>query len=153
MISLSGPCELLFSLDLSYGECNVISLYFLCCSINGSVCLVCCVFVNCLVKQFAIFMGVVLILLLNIMEVLSVGGGALLDRPCMVFQRMCVLHVCCEYIIYIYIYIFKLMLYGCVVSVCCVGFAPIDVVCDELGCGSYFVVEYYGGIECCLCCM
>ena len=28
--------------------------------------------------------------------------------------------------------VFKLMLYGCVVSVCCVGFAPIDVVCDEL---------------------
>ena len=27
----------------------------------------------------------------NVMEVLSVGGGALLDIPCMVFQRMCVL--------------------------------------------------------------
>ena len=46
-------------LDLSCGECNVISLYFLCCSVNGSVCL----------------LGVVVILLLNIMEVLSVGGG------------------------------------------------------------------------------
>ena len=34
---------------------------------------------NCLVKQFAI-------LLLNVMEVFSVGGGALLDIPCMVFQ-------------------------------------------------------------------
>ena len=32
-----------------------------------------------------------LFLLLNVMEVLSVCGGALLDRPCMVFQRMCVL--------------------------------------------------------------
>ena len=31
------------------------------------------VFVNCLVKQFAIFLGVVVILLLNVMEVLSVG--------------------------------------------------------------------------------
>ena len=41
------------------------------------------VFVNCL--------GVVAILLLNVMEVFSVGGGAVLDRPCMVFQRMCVL--------------------------------------------------------------
>ena len=29
--------------------------------------------------------------LLNVMDVFSVGGGALLDRPCMVFQRMCVL--------------------------------------------------------------
>ena len=26
------------------GECNGISLYFMCCSVNGSVCLVCCVF-------------------------------------------------------------------------------------------------------------
>ena len=49
------------------------------------------VFVNCLVKPFAICMGVVVILLLNSMEVVSVGGGALLDRLCMVFQRMCVL--------------------------------------------------------------
>ena len=49
------------------------------------------VFVNCLVKQFAICLGVVVILLLNVMEVFSVGGGALLDRQCMVFQRMCVL--------------------------------------------------------------
>ena len=27
------------------------------------------------------------------MEVFSVGGGDLLDRPCMVFQRMCVVPV------------------------------------------------------------
>ena len=47
------------------------------------------VFVNCLVKQFAMCLGVVAILLLNVMDVFSVGGGALLDRPCMVFQRMC----------------------------------------------------------------
>ena len=35
--------------------------------------------------------GVVAILLLNVMEVFSVCGGALLDRPRMVFQIMCVL--------------------------------------------------------------
>ena len=45
------------------------------------------VFVNCLVKQFAMCVGVVAILLLNVMDVFS----ALLDRPCMVFQRVCVL--------------------------------------------------------------
>ena len=45
-------------------------------------------YVNCLVKQFAIFLGMVVILLLNAMEVLSVG--AMLDKPCMVIQRMCV---------------------------------------------------------------
>ena len=50
------------------------------------------VFVNSLVKQFAICLDMVVILLLNVMEVFNVGGGggALLDRPCMVFQRMCV---------------------------------------------------------------
>ena len=35
-------------------------------------------------KQFAIFLGVVTILLKNVMEVFSVIGSALLDRPCMV---------------------------------------------------------------------
>ena len=50
-------------------------------------------FVNCLVKQFAMCLGVVAILLLNVMEVFRLGGGALLDRPCMVFQRMCVLYL------------------------------------------------------------
>ena len=48
------------------------------------------VFVNCMVKQFAIWMGVFAILLLNIMYLLRYVGGALLDIPCMVFQRMCV---------------------------------------------------------------
>ena len=48
------------------------------------------VFVNCLLKQFAICLGVFVILLLNVMELLSVVGGSLLDRPCMVFHRMCV---------------------------------------------------------------
>ena len=43
----------------------------------------------CFTKQYA--MCVVAILLLNVMDVFSVCGGALLDRPCMVFQRVCVL--------------------------------------------------------------
>ena len=42
-------------------------------------------FVNCLAKQFAICLDVVAILWLNVMDVFSVCGGALLDRPCMVF--------------------------------------------------------------------
>ena len=63
----------------------------MCCTVNVSVCFVCCVFVNCLVKQFAMCLGVVAILLLNVMDVFCVCGGALLDRPCMVFQRVCVL--------------------------------------------------------------
>ena len=57
------------------------------------LCVAClAVFVNCLMKQFAMCLGVVAILLLNVMEVFSVCGGALLDRPCMAFQRVC---VCC----------------------------------------------------------
>ena len=72
-------------------ECDVVSLYVVRFSIYVSVWFVCCVFVNCLVKQFKMCLGVVAILLLNVMDVFSVCGGALLDRPCMVFQRMCVL--------------------------------------------------------------
>ena len=48
-------------------------------------------FVNCLVKQFAMCVGVVAVLLLNVMDVFSVGSGALLDKPCMVIHKMCVL--------------------------------------------------------------
>ena len=70
------------------------SMYVLCCHVNGSVCLVCCVFVNCLVKQFAICLAVVAILLLNVMDVFSVGGGALLERPYMVF-------FCCFFVYYV----------------------------------------------------
>ena len=83
-------------LDLSRGECNVIALSFLCCSVNGSGCLVCGVFdsvFELFVKQFAICLGVVVILLLNVIEVLRVVGGALLDRPHMVFQTRCVLYL------------------------------------------------------------
>ena len=66
----------------------------MCCSVNGSVWLVCCVFdsvCELFRKQLAICLGVVVILLLNVMEVFSVGRGALLDIPCIAFQRMCVL--------------------------------------------------------------
>ena len=68
----------------------------LCVALLMCLCVLCVacltVFVNCLVKQFAMCVGVVAILLLNVMDVFSVCGGALLDRPCMVFQREC---VCC----------------------------------------------------------
>ena len=53
------------------------------CSVGVSVLCVVCLTVNCLVKQFAICFGVVVVLLLNVMAVFSVGGGVLLDRPCM----------------------------------------------------------------------
>ena len=50
-------------------------------------------FAMCLVKQFAMCLGAVAVLLLNVMDMFSVGGGALLDRPYVVFHRMCVVLV------------------------------------------------------------
>ena len=46
------------------------------------------VFVNCLVRLFAICLGVVNMMLFNVMEVFSLGGGGMLHRPCMVFQKL-----------------------------------------------------------------
>ena len=40
---------------------------------------------------------------------------------------------------------FKWTLYGSVVSVCCIGFACLDVVCDAL---YYYCVENITHIEC-----
>ena len=65
-------CFALLPIELRNGECDVVSLYVLCClSMDLFILCVACltVFVNCLVNQFAIC----------------------LDRPCMVFQRECVL--------------------------------------------------------------
>ena len=59
-----GFFSLFYSLlDLRSSECDVVSLYVVCCSVNVSVCFMCCVFVNCLVKQFAMCLGIVAILL------------------------------------------------------------------------------------------
>ena len=66
----------------------------MCCSVNVSVCFVCCVFDSvCELFGETMCLGVVSSLLLNVMDVFSVCGGALLDRPCMVFQRVCVVPV------------------------------------------------------------
>ena len=46
---------------------------FLCCSVNGSVCLVCCVS-DSVSELFGESLSVVVKLLLNVIEVLSVGG-------------------------------------------------------------------------------
>ena len=55
------------------GEYNVISLYFMCYSANGSICLVCCVLdsvCELFGKTFAICFCVVVILLLNLLLLL-----------------------------------------------------------------------------------
>ena len=46
-------------------------------------------------------------------------------------QPSCTL-VCVEHLKNIPNASFKLTLFGCVISICCVGFASLDVVCDEL---------------------
>ena len=89
MFNLSRPCKLL---------CFIVSWTRVVVSVMLYPCILCVVLlvylfvlcvacltvlVNCLVKQFAIWLGVVAILLLNIMDACSVGGGSLLDRPCM----------------------------------------------------------------------
>ena len=100
MFSLLGPCELLFLLCLiAPWTWVVVSVMLYPCMLCVALwmdlfvlCVACLtVFFNCLVKQVAICLGVVASLLLNVMEVFSVGGVALLVIPCMVFQRMCVL--------------------------------------------------------------
>ena len=74
-------------------ECDVVSLYVVCCSVNVPVCFVCCVFdsvCELLGETISDVFGCSCYFVV-VMEVFSVGGGALLDRPCMVFQRVCVL--------------------------------------------------------------
>ena len=68
--------------------CMLCVSLLMCLFVLGVVCLT--VFVNCLVKQFEMCLGVVAILL-SVMDVFSMCGGAQLDKPCMVFQRVCVL--------------------------------------------------------------
>ena len=100
MFNLSGPCELLFLLCcIASLTCVVVNVMLYPCILCIALlmylivlCVACLtVFVNRLLNQIAICFGVVAVLLLNVMEVFSVGGGALLDTTCMVFQRMCVL--------------------------------------------------------------
>ena len=45
-------------------------------------------FANCPAIQFAMCLGVVAIFLLNVMDVFCVCDAVLLDRPCMVPQRV-----------------------------------------------------------------
>ena len=84
-------------MDLSYSECDVISLYLCVTQLMDLFALcVACFTVNCELfgDKFAMCLGVVAILLLNVMNVFSVGGGALLDRPCMGFPKnLCVVSV------------------------------------------------------------
>ena len=100
MFNFSGPCDLLLLLCFiaSWSWVVVRVMLYPCIMWVALlvylfvVCIACLtVFVNCLVKQFVICFGVIAILLLNVMAGFSVGGGALLDSPCLVFQRICVL--------------------------------------------------------------
>ena len=57
-------------------ECDVMSLHFLCCSINVSVCLFCCVLdsvCELFGKTIRDVLGCGTVLLLNVMDMFSVG--------------------------------------------------------------------------------
>ena len=72
-------------------------MYVVCYSVNVSVCFVCCVsdsVCELFGETIRNIFDVVVILFVKVMGVLSVGGGALLDIPCIVFQLMCVLCFC-----------------------------------------------------------
>ena len=98
IFNLSGPCELLFLLcfiaswtwevvSVMVYPCMWCVALLMCLFVLCVACLT--VFVNCLVKQFAMCLGQVAILLLNVMDVFSVCGGALLDRPCIGLSKEC----------------------------------------------------------------
>ena len=79
----------------------------MCCSVNGSVCLVCCVF-EFLVNQFAICLGVVIILSLNVVEVMCEEVLCWIDRVW--FSKECAccacdtsVHLCAPYIGFVYV--------------------------------------------------
>ena len=78
------PCSFCVALSMDlFVLCFACQIVLVNCLVNQ--------FAICLVNQFTICLGVVVILLLNVMVLFSVGGRGLLDRPFMVFQRMCVL--------------------------------------------------------------
>ena len=100
IFNLSGLCELLFLLCfIASWTWEVVSVMLYACMLGVALlmclfvlCVACLtMFVNCLVKNFAMCLNIVTILLLNVMDVFRVCGCALLLRPCMVFQRVCVL--------------------------------------------------------------
>ena len=90
MFNLSGPCELLFLL------CFIASWTWVVVSVMLYPCNLCVVllmdlFVLCVCELFGETIRNVFGCGCYVIEVFSVCGGALLDGPCMVFQRMCAL--------------------------------------------------------------
>ena len=78
----------------------------MCCSVNGFICLVCLtVFVNCLGKQFAICLGVVVILLLNVMEVLCWIDRVWSSKECSCCARDLTVHLTVHSIGFVYVFV------------------------------------------------
>ena len=63
------------------------------------------VFVNCLVKQFAMRLGVVAILLLNVIDVISVGGGVRSSKECVCYACDPSVHPSVPSIVFIYVFV------------------------------------------------
>ena len=81
-------------LDLRSSECDVVFMYVVCGSFNMSVCFVCFVFdsvCELLCEPIRNVFVCSCYFIVECYEVFTVCGGALSDRPCMVFQRVCVM--------------------------------------------------------------
>ena len=98
MLTLSGPVEFLLYFIATW-TCVVVSVMLVFCSFNVFLsmclfvlCILCLtVLVNCLLNVFAICVAEVCVFSLKVMVLFLVCVGVLLARPCIVFQRVCVL--------------------------------------------------------------
>ena len=93
-------------MDLRSSECDVVSLYAVCCSVNVSVCFVCCVF-DSVYELFGetirnVF-GCSCYFLLNVMNVFSVCG--LPKSVCVVPLIPMSVQVLLPYVLFVFLYV------------------------------------------------
>ena len=84
----------------------------MCCSVNGSVCLVCCVFDSiCEVfgETICNMFGVVVILLLNVMEVCSVGGGVWSSKEYVCYACDPSMHLSVPSICFVHVFVCRML--------------------------------------------
>ena len=100
MLTLSGPVELLFLLCfITAWACVVVSVMLVVCSLSVFLsmwlfvlCVLCLtVLVNCLLNAFSICVSEVTVFSLKVIVLFLGCVGVLLNNPCIVFQRVCVL--------------------------------------------------------------
>ena len=100
MLTLSGPVEFLILLcSIAAWTCVVVSVMLVVCSLSVFIsmclfvlCILCLtVLVNCLLNAFSICVDKVTFFSLKVIVLFLGCVGILLAKPCIVFQRVCVL--------------------------------------------------------------